>query len=285
MAPTSQRIAVLIVLLLLLLPPALAAQPPATKLRGIEALGAGAVETKTGQHCHAFAPADWSISGNSPQGDVFELARADRRMYAGWGIRGVNRSMERYYGALYADPETSSLFLVAATIKGLGGNDGVRYEGPVVPLGAGFVMRRFASPTHRGLIAYRTYPPPFGLGPGSYIISLRIALSDRQEWDRGGQTIATAVAVSIECTTMFRPPAPGDLPRPRPGDVGRKKPKSETNELEGYNVQLGIQYVHAADGTLYRMDASSDYRETGPDGPGYYRRQSTGWEKLIPGVP
>lgn len=252
---------------------------------GLRTIGPGAAQmtAKQGGSCKAFAPADWMVVGNRPQNDAVDLTSGDRRMYAGWGIRGVNRGMQRYYGALYGDPETSSRFMVSTVGQSMGDQGPFSYTGAPQDIGDGFVVRQLESSGHRALIVYRTYPAPMGFPSGSYIVSLRIAMVPRNASPRE-LNLAVGVAASINCATTFVPPKTGDVPLPRPGDAFDRKRRTESDNLD-YNVQLGTQWAHTPSGDLYYLDRATMWNETGPDGPGYYRKNGNDITKLIPGVP
>ena len=52
-----------------------------------------------------------------------------------------------------------------------------------------------------------------------------------------------------------------------------------------YNVQLGTRYAHTPAGDLYYLGRATMRNETGPDGPGYYKKNGNDIIKLIPGIP
>jgi len=85
---------------------------------------------------------------------------------------------------------------------------------------------------------------------------------------------------------MFRAPPPSNTPLPRPGDVfAKKRGGGETDDLEGYNSQLGTQYVHSpSTGQNYLVDRTAAWNDTGPDGPGFYRKVGNSYEKLEAGM-
>ncbi len=251
-------------------------------VRTIEAKSVAA-KLVQGPQCRAYAPVGWRSVGGRQTGDAFDLASNDGRMYAGWGMRGVNRSMEMY-GPLHSDPETSSLALAAAVFQSMGSST-PQYSAAPMQLGDGFVAREFASATHKGILVFRLYPPPPGYARGSYIISLRIAAAVKSLWDADGQRVAVGVAASINCSTMLQAPRGNDIDLPRPGDPpGMKRRSGETDDLADYNAQLGTQWVRSeSTGERFLVDHATTWNETGPDGPGYYRKSGNSVEKLTPG--
>jgi hypothetical protein len=246
-------------------------------------MGGVTVMQKTLGNCSALVPADWQIVSTSPQFDAVDLSSGDKSGYAGWAIRGVNRQMQPFYGDAYGDPLTSSR-VVVNMIGQKTYNDGpFNYSSQPIQLGGGFMAAQLRAGATTAVIIYKLYPAPM-LPQGSYIISLRIAMAPTNR----PMTVktATGVAAGINCTTMFRAPAPGKTDLPRPGDAfDRKKKGGETDDLEGYNAQLGTQYVHSpSTGQNYLVDRSAAWNDTGPDGPGFYRKVGNSYEKLEAGM-
>ncbi|HSP68945.1 MAG TPA: hypothetical protein VLN48_14555 [Bryobacteraceae bacterium] len=83
------------------------------------------------------------------------------------------------------------------------------------------------------------------------------------------------VALSIRCNVQLR--ASPDSPRPPPSDDDKQE--------STYNRELGTEYAHnPATGEIYWMNHAGDWKETGPQGPGYYIRSGNEWKKLEPGM-
>ena len=195
-------------------------------------------------------------------------------MYAGWGVVQINRSMQRFYGPMFGDPETSMQTLADAVLRAkFGDSSGARYtSAPQTFLGF-FRMRSFASQQARGIVFYHIYPVA---DPNSYIESVYLAINSNR-LPRSRRAISQAVAVSIRCQTqlVYHAPEPG-------GDRGGKsKAKGCGGEgnLRGYNKELGWQYAHTSSGTNKLLDAS-DWRPNGPQGSGYYATVGNTEEKL-----
>jgi len=246
---------------------------------GAAPLPAGGVPVVVKQtpHCSAYAPSGWSVSSN-PQASALDLQSGDGTMYAGWGVTAINRAMERFYGPMYGDPETSIRTLANMIVGKLFSDPGgVRFTSAPAPFLNYFTLRHIASARTQGVVFYHIYP---GASPQVYTESIYIAITDAS-LPRARQGIAPGVAVSIRCATQLIPSQPADVSRtgkkgtPRPGCGG------EPN-LRGYNQQLGTQYAHTASGDNFLYDIS-DYRSTGPDGPGYYRMLGNSLTKLEPG--
>ena len=241
--------------------------------------GAGGVPVvvKQTSHCSAYAPSDWIVSSNA-QASALDLQSGDGTMYAAWGVTAINRAMQRFYGPMYGDPETSIRTLANMIVgKAFSDPSGVQYTTPPAPFLNYFTIRHIASSRTQGVVFYHIYP---GASPQYYTESVYVAIYDAA-LPRSRKAIAPGVAVSIRCATQLIPSRPADVSRsgkngkPRPGCGG------EPN-LRGYNQQLGTQYAHNESGDNFLFDIS-DYRSTGPSGPGYYKVLGNSLTKLEPG--
>lgn len=232
--------------------------------------------------CRAFAPAGWGVASVSEPGDVGEFVSSDGRSYAGWGIRGVNRAMEPYYGAFYGDPTSSSVFLLGKAAEAMGDRSGFSPVSEAVRFGDGFIAQEFRSQSNRAMIVYRLYPAPGMFSRVSYIISLRMAIAPASA-DAFTLKTAAGVAGSINCSTLFVPTPANDVPIPRPGDPIDASRKREADQLADYNVQLGTQTFHSpTTGENFLVDPATAVTN-GPQGEGVYRKVGNSVELLTPG--
>jgi hypothetical protein len=233
------------------------------------------VVVKQTPHCSAYAPSDWSISSNA-QASALDLQSGDGTMYAGWGVTAINRAMFQFYGPMYGDPETSIRTLAGMIVgKLFSDGGGVQYTSAAEPFLNYFAMRHIASARTQGVVFYRIYP---GASPQFYTESVYFAIADAS-LPRARREIPAGVAVSIRCATQLVPtnnPATSS----GAGKKGEKRPGcGGEGNLRGYNQQLGTQYAHTETGSNYLFDIS-DYRNTGPDGPGYYKMVGNSLTKL-----
>jgi hypothetical protein len=190
--------------------------------------------------------------------------------------------MEPYFGALYGDPLASSQFLLAKAGEAVGDRTGFSPAGGPTRFGDEYVAQELRSATSRAVIVYRLYPATGMFSPGSYVISLRIAIAPLGAGDFALKT-ATGVAGSIDCSVVFSPPSNSDVPLPRPGDVHDRQRRAEDDDLADYNAQLGTQTFHSpttGENVLVARDAAWT---DGPEGEGVYRRVGNSYEKLTPG--
>jgi hypothetical protein len=128
----------------------------------------------------------------------------------------------------------------------------------------------------KGLVAYKV----FGMGDGSYVALVRTAGSPHAMWGRYGVE-ATAVARSVQCQVPLLPSrTKSDMPAPpKKGKRGREEGDSE------YSPWLGMEHYHdTTTGENYWVSPSSDWNETGPQGPGYYTKIGNDVRKLEPGL-
>ncbi len=106
------------------------------------------------------------------------------------------------------------------------------------------------------------------MNDGGYVLITRVR---RDLWASHGAQ-AVAVALSIRCLRSLQP-------SPDPG-----KSRGEDQLESTYNQQLGMEYAHdPATGENYWVNHSTDWLETGPEGPGYYKRSGNDRRKLVPG--
>lgn len=230
-----------------------------------------------GQFCHALAPDGWTIVDQDDRGSTVTLASADGQMKAAYGVAAVNSGqVQGYYGAQYQTPQAYASFL-AGTLAGeeLQASDPQEFNGMQV--------LNFQGGSAVGFAIYRVFP--LDADPGGYILSIRIAIAPSQQLEG----IAGAVAATTVCSTILKPPEGGYAQvQPRADDIGTsdgcKSGSCDDSDLAGtYNVQLGTGWVHSETGENYLVDPASDYHDTGPDGPGYYRQNGNFLEKLTPG--
>jgi len=230
------------------------------------------------QFCRALTPAGWTVIDQDDRGTTFSVASPDRSAIATYGIVGVNRGqVAGAYGPQYRTPALLAQFLAASVV----GAKTVTVTG--MRAFNGMQVMNFAGGNKRGVAIYRIYPLPSD--PGGYVISVRIATgASAGEVSTGG-----AVAASIDCKTAFKAPRGGYAEvHAKSAETGIsqrcKTGDCSDADLAGtYNSQLGTGYVHSESGTNYLVDPANDYRETGPEGPGYYRQAGNTLEKLLPG--
>jgi hypothetical protein len=247
---------------------------PAAAHGGALPRGGVAIAVKQAGHCSAYVPAGWSLQSN-PEASAADLMSADRRAYAGWGVRGINRAMAPYYGAMHGDVDTMVAWTAEQVLKNVLGDGGrVQYSSAAQPFLGYFTLRRFETARSHGLVFYRSYP---GMTAQEYIASTYFAIADKS-LGAAGLPVASGVATSIRCETQL-------IPRRNPGVEhggrgGKRAGCGGEGSLRGYNKELGTQYAHSSSGENFLLDHATQWQENGPQGAGYYRQNGNFQEKL-----
>ena len=210
-------------------------------------------------------------------------------MYAGYGIQAVNMALETYAYSLdpplndpnlySGDPATVALAYGQLVVATIGGSPDLAAVGELIQPTAGYLLMPVAGQTHQGAIFFRESGFPGDGVNYSYALPMYFAFTTTDLWDRQGPLVAR-VAASIRCRTQLQPPDDqpvGDPPAAGDGDTN--------GDEAGYNPQLGTEQVHdPTTGENYLVDPSTNWSETGPDGPGYYVPKGGGDnQKLEPG--
>ena len=230
-----------------------------------------------GQFCHALVPDGWGITDQDDRGSTVTLASGDGQAKAAYGVMGVGSGLvQGSYGGQYRTPATLAWFLASYMA-------GQQLQASQPQNFMGMQVMNYQGSSVVGFSIFRAYP--LAGDPGGYILSFRTALATSRQLEG----IAGAVAATTACSTIMKPPEGGYAQvQPRQDDVGTsarcKAGACDDSDLAGtYNVQLGTGYVHDDVGRNYLVDPSTDYHDTGPDGPGYYRQNGNFLEKLTPG--
>lgn len=225
--------------------------------------------------CRTFAPAGWRVTDQNQDGTVFTLTSADGALtgaYAGLAV-GAGQ-VQGFYGPQYRTPETFALYAV-----GLLAHEQAQAAGPEQSVGV-YKAMPFATPNHRGYVLLYTFGVP---DPGGYGVIMRIAIGSAGDARSVG--VAGAVSAAIRCTATLHPPPEGPPDPETSADHGAGHAGADGDDLAGtYNAQLGTGWVHDDAGNNYNVDVTNDYHETGPDGPGYYRRNGNDLIKLHGGL-
>jgi hypothetical protein len=218
-------------------------------------------------NCYAIAPPGWFITGQRKEGDAVDFSAPDGSA-ASWGSVGVAGSLKAYRPTT-ATPQAFIHWLIS-----LSGQFEVTYGQPIQDQ-AGYIWQPYVKEGSklmiRGVYIYHVFPVPFD--PQGYILISRTIQTPKQIWEEKG-ALALMVGFSIRCNVQLR--ASPDITRPRSDD---------DKEESTYNQQLGTEYAHNPDtGEIYSMSHATDWKETGPQGAGYYIRAGNEWKKLEAGL-
>jgi hypothetical protein len=219
-----------------------------------------------GGFCTALAPADWKVTGVLPDGKGFSMRNAD--FVGAYVIMAFTALSVQMQPARYANPHVY--------VQGMIADNSVQSGyGPVLQMAQlqqyGDMFVQEGETASRHIVAmYSVYP----MSMGGYVLVYRRADGPRELWQEYG-TIAILAAGSIRCQAQYTPSSAGSS-----GRTSREPSRQST-----YNIQLGTEYAHDPEtGETFFMKHASDWRETGPDGPGYYRQVGNGYRKLVPGL-
>lgn len=232
------------------------------------------LEPLSAGQCHTFAPAGWRVIDQNKDGTVFTLQSGDGRLSAAYAGAAVGAGLvQGYYGPQYRTPETFALYAVQ-TITG----EPAQQTGAPEPVGP-YEAIRFTSASHSGYVLLYRFQVP---DPGGYGVMLRIAIGNAGDAHSVG--IAGAVAAAARCTAVLHP-STGPVYRAPRDDHGAGRAGGDGDMAGTYNAQLGTGWVHdPATGQNYNVDVTSDWRENGPAGPGYYKQNGNDVTKLQPGL-
>lgn len=221
--------------------------------------------------CKAVVPQGWTFRAGQ-YGDTADLEGEGGRAHASWGIRGVNTAMRGLYGPMHGPPDEATLATASMAIQAA-----AQYTSG--PMTVGFLTARsFSAGTQNGVVLMKAYQIPM---PGQYVLSTYFAWADRSSPHL--LDIAKAVLSTVSCTTHIRPSEPL-VTAPRPGNPKLRRRGDESDDLQDYNAQLGTQWATSpSTGEHYLLDHATQWNDTGPDGPGYYRKAGNSYEKLNTG--
>jgi hypothetical protein len=164
-------------------------------------------------------------------------------------------------------------------VASLGGSPDLDVDELVQPT-PDYLLLSVAGSTHRGAIFFRAAGFPGDGYTYSYALPMYFAFTRADQWESEGLLVAR-VAASIRCSTQFQPP--NDYPVVEAGTTGDAA--DANGDDAGYNPQLGTEDVNdPTTGENYLVGPSTNWSETGPDGPGYYvQKGGNDYQKLEPG--
>ncbi len=245
-------------------------------VKTIDVSGGFTLQEQSTGACQSLIPQDWRAI-SSARSDTADFMSNDGTMYAGYGVLGVNPTMQVYDSELYSnDPEVSIRRMTQVIAQNAFGDQSYfAYTGEYNQQIGEYRLRSLESAASKGVVFYRTFP-----GDGinsSYIEVARFGLARKDVWNQKGMLIAR-IAASIQCTTQFEP-----RESPVVGGGTDRNTSDENGSDEGYNPQLGTEYVHDDNGTNYLVSPSLNWSSDGPEGEGYYKQNGNDVAKLKPG--
>lgn len=223
-----------------------------------------------GNRCTALGPQGWRVFNERNEGDGVDFLSPDATLGAGYLIVGIPSTMLSTYGG---SPESAVKFILQSF-----GQVPSQFS-PNQRDRTGFNVIRWQNQQATGLTLWYTFP--LQGDQRGFVLVMRTGMVAPQG-DQQRLREAVAVSTSIRCTVALRPPPPADYTGRPTGS--RKKPRSDDEAASEYNAQLGMEYVHdRKTGENYWVRPSTDYRQSGPEGPGYYKQVGNDIRKLSPG--
>ena len=216
--------------------------------------------------CRAVLPLGWQLVPGQ-DGQTAEIYGPNGARVS-WGIVGINPAMRSYYGDIYGPPEVHAAAVASAAV-----HSQVRFFSSQT-IGGFYTVHEFQGGNAAGVMLYHVFAAPI---QGQYIITDYLAFAPQSDARLLSQ--AAAVMTSLQCVSRVHPPEPSST-----GSRSRGSRSQESDALKDYNSTLGTQYAHDSAGTNYYLDRASQWRDSGPDGPGYYKGTGVNMEKLTPGL-
>jgi hypothetical protein len=207
-----------------------------------------------------------------------DLASPDQSMSSSYGVMALQNSQMfggDYYGT--ATPERA----IQTIMEQGGGASGFNLEDESQMVGS-YTLRFWRAnlngrPT-RGFVLYQTFDTG---DPSNYIMAFRMGATIVDKWDQY-KNLVYDVATSIRCTKHLFPVQESRAREPK----GSSKDDIEREmSRKRQEATMGFQNVYSPSTGEHWEASYSDYNATGPDGPGYYRRIGTSYEKLSEGFP
>src|SRR5438093_12212740 len=167
---------------------------------------------KTWSSCTAFAPADWTITGNEQRvGIGVDLAARDQSMFSSYGIVAVPRTTTTL-GTDYYGTATPEKFLQTILEGGGASEFALENESRSVD---GYTLRYWRANSHgkpfRGFVLYQTFETG---DPSTYIVAYHLGSTEAGKWEEN-RNLVYDVAVSIRCTKHLFPAQESSASRPR----------------------------------------------------------------------
>ena len=208
-----------------------------------------------GQYCMSMGPRGWAVIAENPQRVAFgaDMLSGDGKAAAGYAIFGTG-TLAPMRG--FENPDRGVEFDLSHFGQ-------MRAEfGERKQVDRNVFTLPYRTTETQGMAYYQVIPAQ----AGGWMVVLRTAYTALGFWDRRGAE-ASAVARSLRCNVPSMPAAPDP-----PSLNSKPKPGQEEGESDSlYNQWLDKEYYHNPEsGENFWVSPSTDYQQSGPQGPGYY---------------
>lgn len=264
-----------------------AATPPAvtrTPERAVDGQTAIQAVARAEGGCAFLAPASWSAQAG-PNASGIDLADPTRTQFVSYVVYPVNTMMAPYAGAygppmndpdMYStDPQRVVRALLRYAVGQHGGAPDLDYGAEAPEAADPYTIATLRGSTHSAVAIYAAVP---GADPQGYVLPVRVAIMANRHWPERAGALAH-LAMEVRCATRLQ--LPRDDVRARVAGGSRRR-KGEGDEA-GYNRWRGSEWVHDPSTGENFSVTGSNWSNTGPDGPGYYKVNGNDWTKLTPG--
>lgn len=241
------------------------------------------VAPRTQEHCAFLAPAAWGVDVG-PQSSGIDIYNATKTMFASYLLYPVNMAIGPYAWGYpppmndpdrySADPKRVIRALLRPAVVEHGGAADLDFTADPPESIPPYTAVTLRGSTHSALVIYTAIPGD----AQNYFIPIRAAIMANAHWPDMTGALAR-MALSIRCTAQLRVPSGEDAEK----RVGRHRGKEDEGDEAGYNPWRGSEYVHDTGTGENYIVTSKDWSDTGPDGPGYYKRNGNDVTKLSPG--
>lgn len=255
----------------------------AVPAKSVDDTSAFMVTTRSQQGCTFVAPQAWGVDVG-PDSSGIDIYNSTRTMFASYLVYPVNTAIGPYawnYPPPMNDPDRYSSdpkrvvrALLRPAVVQHGGAPDMDFTAEAPESFPPYTAVTLRGSTHSALVIYTTFPGD----AQSYVVPVRAAIMSNQHWPDMAGALAQ-MAMGIRCVTQLRVPQGNDLPTPG----GERRGKKDKGDEAGYNPWRGSEYVHDPSTGDNFIVTSSHWSDTGPDGPGYYKRNGNNWTKLSPG--
>jgi hypothetical protein len=255
----------------------------AVPVKSIDDAGSLSITMRNQDGCTFLAPEAWSVDVAS-QSSGIDIYNSDRTMFASYLVYPVNTAMGPYawgYQPPMNDPNRYSRdprLVVRALLRPAvvphGGAADMDFTADPPENLAPYTAVTLRGSTHSALVIYTAVAGD----AQNYVVPVRAAIMSNQHWPAMAGALAR-MALNIRCQAQFKVPSGTDVE----ARLGKRRDNKEEGDEVGYNPWRGSENMHDPSTKTNYIVTQDQWSATGPDGPGYYKRNGNDLIKLAPG--